>query len=249
MAFLLGFLGVICGFLLLLLVIYFVILYMFRKVGFTGFNLFKIKEELDNELSMTPKQVSGMTNVLLPQIINDFSDFELKHLYLLTEKSILSILNAIECKDLTVLNDKDFNLINKKLKHRLEDLINSDILYKYDDIIFHKHALRKYTKHDGIATIEVSTSLEYFYQKSKDGKVLTDNKRKVQSRYITSFVYIVDNSAYQKDFNVYGINCPNCGAVIPSLNIKICKYCSSGLNIQVVNLLKCWKLIDCKENN
>lgn len=249
MAFLLGFLGVICGFILLILIIYIVILSMFRKVGFTGFNLFKIKEELDNELSITPKQVSGMTNVLLPQIKSDFSDFELKQLYLLTEKSILGILNAIECKDLSVLSDKDFNLINKKLKHRLEDLINSDILYKYDDIIFHKHALRKYVKHDGIATIEVSSSLEYYYDKTKNGKSLVNNKRKMQARYITSFVYIVDGSAYEKDFNVYGINCPNCGAVIPSLNIKTCKYCSSGLNIQVVDLLKCWKLIDCKENN
>ena len=52
----------------------------------------------------------------------------------------------------------------------------------------------------------------------------------------------------EKDINVYGLNCPNCGAVVHSLQNKTCSYCKTGLNIQVVNLLKCWKLIECKDN-
>lgn len=249
MSFLLGFLGVIFGILFIILIIYFYVVYKFNQLGFKGINLFKIKDEIENNSNAVPKQVSGMTNLLLPQIIKDFPDFDINHLYLLTEKSITTILNAIEKKDCSLLEDKDFNLINKKLKLRLEDLINSDIMYKYDDIIFHKHALKRYSKQNGIATIEVSSSLEYFYHKISNGKIIGNDTVKRQVRYITKFVYIVDSDAYEHDFNVYGINCPNCGAVISSLSSTSCKYCNSGLNIQVVELLKCWKLIDCKENN
>ena len=249
MAFLLGFLGVVFGLLLLIFIMYAFVVYKFNQMGFKGWNLFKIKEEIENNANNKPRQLGGMTNLLLPQILKDFPDFDIEHLYLLTEKSIHNILNAVETKDFSILSDKDFNLINKKLKHRLEDLLNSDIMYKYDDIIFHKHAINRYYKHGGIATIEVSTSLEYFYQKIQNGKSIGNDKVKKQVRYSSKFVYIVDGDAYKKDFNVYGINCPNCGAVIPSLELKTCRYCSSGLNIQVVNLLKCWKLIDCKENN
>ena len=142
----------------------------------------------------------------------------------------------------------DFNLINKKFKFQLEDLINSDILYTYDDIVFHKHAIKNYSNKNGVATIEVTTSLEYYYSKSANGKIIEKNKKKKQARYITKFVYIVDNDAYKKDVNIYGLNCPNCGAIIQSLGSKKCSYCKTGLNIQVVDLLKCWKLIECKEN-
>lgn len=249
MSFLLGFLGVVVGIVVIIVIIYFYIVYKLNQMGFKGINLFKIKDGIESTYGVNPKQLGGMTKVYLPQIMKDFPDFDIEHLYLLTEKSITSILNSIERKDSSLLEDKDFNLINKKLKHRLEDLINSDIIYKYDDIIFHKHVLKNYSKHDGISTIEVLSALEYFHEKEKDGKKIEYKARKVQVRYLTKFVYIVDSDAYEQDFNVYGINCPNCGAVISSLESKKCKYCNSVLNIQVIELLKCWKLIDCNENN
>lgn len=248
MSFLLGFLGIIAGIIFLFLIIYLYVIWKLNALGFKGFNLLKIKKEIENNSNSKHKQVSGMTNLLLPQIMKDFKNFNINELFLLTEKSIRTILNAIETKNLSLLESPDLNLINKKLKLQLEDLIRSDILYKYDDIIFHKHALKSYSNKDGIATIEVSSSLEYYYQKIKNGKDISKNSGKIQTRYITKFVYIIDSNAYEKDINIYGLNCPNCGAVISSLETKRCKYCKTALNIQVIDLLKCWKLIDYKEN-
>lgn len=244
----LGFLGVVLGIIFLLVIAYIYLVHKIKSFGFKGNSLSELKEEITDLADTVPKQISGMTSIFLPQILNDFKDFNLNELYLLVEKSIRETLNAIENKDLSILHDKDFNLINKKFKFQLEDLINSDILYTYDDIVFHKHALKNYSNKNGIATIEVSSSLEYFYSKKVDGKVVEKKNKKKQARFITKFVYIVDNDAYKKDINIYGLNCPNCGAVIQSLGSKKCSYCKTGLNIQVVDLLKCWKLIDCKEN-
>lgn len=248
MAFIYGFLGILFGLIALLVIIYLYLIHKLKSFGFKSNNLSDLKDEIEDLSDTIPKQISGMTQIFLPQILNDFEDFNLNELYLLTEKSIREILNAIENKDLSILHDKDFNLINKKLKFQLEDLINSDILYTYDDIIFHKHAIKNYSKKKGTATIEITSSLEYYYGKSVDGEIKAKNKKKKQVRYITKYVYIVDNDAYKKDINIYGLNCPNCGAVVQSLGSKKCSYCKTSLNIQVVDLLKCWKLIDCKEN-
>ena len=244
-----GFVGVIFGILFLLVALYIFILFKLRKFGFHGFSLKSIKEEIDDLNDNEPMQISGMTSVFLPQILKDFPDFNLEQMYLLTEKSIRTILNSIENKDIKLLENKDFNIINKKLKLQLEDLIKSDIIYSYDDILFHKHAIKNYSNKGGIATLEITTSLEYFYKKIVDGKeVSKKSKKKKQVRYTTKYVYIADNEAYEKDIDVYGLNCPNCGAVVHSLKKKNCSYCKTGLNIQVVDLLKCWKLIDCEDN-
>lgn len=249
MEFLLGFLGIIFGLIFIIALIYIIIVIKLRKFGFKSYRLSQIKKEIEEIQDSKPKQVSGMTEIYLPQILKDFPDFNINQIYLLVEQSIRKILNSIEDKNITILEDKDLNLINKKLKLQLEDLIKNDISYTYDDIVFHKHAIKNYSYKNGIATLDISSSVEYYYKKEKEGKRLTqDTGKKKQARYITKFVYIVDSDAYEKDINIYGLNCPNCGAVIHSLKEQTCSYCKTGLNIQVVNLLKCWKLIDFKDN-
>ncbi len=249
MAFLIGFLGVIFAIIIILIAIYIFIVIKLRQFGFKSLKLSSLKKEIEDIQDSNPKQVSGMTELFLPRIKEDFPDFNINQIYLLVEKMIRKMLNSIEKKDISLIEDKDFNLINKKLKLQLEDLINSDILYTYDDINFHRHAIKDYKYNNGVATLEIASSLEYYFEKKvgKETKVKRKNKKN-QVRYVTKFVYIVDNNAYKRDINVYGLNCPNCGAVIHSLKEKNCSYCKTGLNIEVVDLLKCWKLIECKEN-
>lgn len=249
LAFLLGLLGVLVGIALAILVIYLFIRRAFSKIGVSAGDLIKVKNEIENEEINRPKQIGGMTNIFLPQIVKDIKNFSLDEIYLLTEKSLRTIFNAIENKDIELLNDKDFNLINNKLKLQLQDLIDSDIIYKYDDIVFHKHAIKSYTKDSGVYKLVITSSLEYYYKKIKDGKDIDNKGHKVQTSYNTTFVYIRDKASYEKDVNIYGLNCPNCGAVINSLDTKNCSYCHTGLNIEVIDLLKCWKIIDYKMIN
>ena len=125
MIFVIGFLGAIVGFIFLLVIIYFIIVIKLRKFGFNSFKLSSLKNEIEEIQDSNPKQISGMTEVFLPQILKDFPDFNLEQIYLLVEKLIRKMLNSIEEKNISLLEDKDFNLINKKLKLQLEDLINS----------------------------------------------------------------------------------------------------------------------------
>jgi len=249
LSFLLGLLGVLVGITLVVLIIYLLIKRELSKFGVRTKDLVNIKKEIENEEINRPKQIGGMTNIYLPQIVKDVKNFSLDEIYLLTEKSLRTIFKAIENKNIELLNDKDFNLINNKLKLQLQDLIDSDIIYKYDDIIFHKHAIKSYTKDSGVYKLVISSSLEYYYKKIKDGKDIVNKENKIQTSYETTFVYIRDKASYEKDVNIYGLNCPNCGAVINSLDTKNCSYCHTGLNIEVIDLLKCWKIIDYKMIN
>jgi hypothetical protein len=247
MSFVLGLLGVIVGFVIVAIILCFMVNSFLHKYGLSGKELKRMKDTLEEEEASRHKEVGGMTNVFLPQILKDFKEFNLDEIYLLTEKSLRTIFNAIEKKDMTLIGSKDFNMISKKMKLQLEDLIDSDIIYKYDDIIFHKHVIRSYENKGGVAKLEIASSLEYYFTKEKNKEVLYENKYKDQVSYVTTFVYIADETAYSKDIDVYGLNCPNCGAVVRALNKKECSYCHTGLNIRVVELLKCWKLIDYKQ--
>ena len=249
MSFILGVLGVLVGFLLVTGIIYLIITSKLRKYGITGESIKEMKDTLEEEEASRHKEIGGMTNIFLPQILKDFKEFNLEEIYLLTEKSLRTVFKAIEKKDMALINSKDFNLISKKMKLELEDLIDSDIIYKYDDINFHKHAIKSYENKGGVAKLEISSSLEYYFSKTKNGEELHKSKYKDQVKYVTTYVYIVDETAYTKDIDVYGLNCPNCGAVVRALNKKECSYCHTGLNIKVVDLLKCWKLIDYKKIN
>lgn len=244
-------LGIILGFLGLLLIIYIGIRIILNKCGFSDYSLTKllktIKEARDKE-ELRHKQVSGMTNVLLPTILNDFKDFNIKEFYNQTEEAIRVILDSIENKDESRIKDEKYDLIREKIISQIRDLQDTKVSYRYDDIIFHKHAIKSYQKQKGMVRLEISTALEYFYEKKINNKVVISSNNKKQTRYTTTFIYIYDTKKAGFDINVLGLNCPNCGSPISSLESKTCEYCKSGFNIEVAKLLKCWKIIDYKED-
>jgi len=246
-----GFLGIILAFIAIAIVIYISIRKILNKTGFSNKTMKSIYNEAKEAEALQKtkhKQTIGMTNVYLPQIQNDFNDFNEKELYILVEKSIQAIFNALENKDISYLESDDFNIIKEKIQNQIKDLQDNNITYKFDDVTFHKHAIKTYKRNLDVATIEISTTLEYYYTKQKDNKTINKDNIKKQTRYTTEFVYIIDNTKTGFDLNVLGIKCPSCGAPLESLQQTKCRYCRGSLNVQVASLLKCWKIINYKED-
>ena len=77
------------------------------------------------------------------------------------------------------------------------------------------------------------TSLEYYL--CFNGK----RSKKVQDRYRVEFIYIIDSKKVHKSVKAFGLNCPNCGAPVTDIGVKVCKYCGSG-TVEIVK--KVWVL-------
>lgn len=254
MGFLLGFIGALIGVLVAIGVVILIILSKVKKV--TGELAFK--EFLGEAKNVTSykreeysriKDVSGMTKLLEPSIIKDFNDFNKDLIYATVEKNLAKIFNCIENKSVTsIAKDKDLSTILPSLKEKISDLEGLDVEIKYDNLKFHKHAIKDYRRDQGTATITISSSLEYYYictGKDKE-KVLSKNyfpDLKKQTRYITQFAYIYDESKFKGDISIYAEHCPNCGA--PVTKVGKCNYCQTYL--EEVNL-KLWKMSSYKED-
>ena len=250
MSFLLGLLGAILGIIVIIVVIIICIMIgVSKSIGIndlkTIFNAAKNTKQIAKEDAYRQKNVSGMTVLLEPEILRDFPDFNKDLLYSIVEKNLRKIFSAIENKSLAGIdNDKDLILLIPKLKEEIKDIKDRNVEIKYDDILFHENAIKKYEKVKGMATVTISTTLEYYY-KNSDKKENLCNNIKRQTRYTCQFVYIYDETKLEKKNNIIVINCPNCGAPLRNLENGECEYCSS--HFEPINL-KLWKMSSYKED-
>ena len=250
MSFLLGFLGAIIGIIFIIIVIIvFIIIGVSKSVGIndlkTIFGAAKNAKQIAEEDAYRQKNVSGITKLLEPEILRDFPDFNKNLLYSIAESNLRKIFSAIENKSLAgIEKDEELILILPKLKEKIEDIKERKVEIKYDDIVFHENAIKKYEKVKGMATVTISTTLEYYY-KNSDKKENLCNNIKRQTRYTCEFVYIYDETKLEKKNNIIVINCPNCGAPLRNLELGECEYCSS--HFETINL-KLWKMSSYKED-
>ena len=209
-------------------------------VGLNNFNSGNSIKQLVNDVkesnSTTPKSVVGMTSLVEPLILKDFPSFNKDLLFSLIESNLSSIFSQIE--NLKFENFKELELVNNTLDNVIEDLKKQNAKIKYDNIVFHRHALSRYEKMNGVATITTSSTLEFDYYDSRE-KI--HNNYKTQTRYTCKYIYIYDLSKIPKNSTkeLFIFNCPNCGAPVNNLENAKCEYCNSHL--EEINL-KTWKL-------
>jgi len=188
------FLAIILGVIIFLTILFVIIknkiMNILGKFGFNNFN--QLANEIKKgeiEARTTPKHTPGMTKLLIPKIVKDFPNFNEKELYNKVETSLLLIFNSLE--KLSVDNNESLILIKEKLKEKINDMKENNISEKYYDIKFHNHALKYYKKDSSTLNITVSTSLEYFYEKKQNNKVIIDyTDYKKQTLYTIDFIYI-----------------------------------------------------------
>ena len=189
----------------------------------TYFHANTLKEAIENskiEDENTHKSISSMESIYLDKIRSDFPDLNLNELKSKAEANIINVLDTIESKKIENLENKNEKVV-AFTQHKIDDLKEdkADI----DNIKIHKTLLNKYEVGNGIATITIASSLEYFYKKGKEVG------HKIQTRYKTEFIYIIDASKLHNNVKGLGLNCPNCGAPVKTLGHKYCEYCNTGV--------------------
>lgn len=219
MAFLIG---------VIILIIFLIIVYIIAKRKIRNFtikyfgttNINRIIEQekiMDEEL---PKSLSNMDSIYLDKIKKDFPELNINELKSEAEKVILECFNSFEKKDIKYLKVK-----NKKIQeyviNKIDDIKENNLSYK--NIKIHKTVISKYEKSSSISTIYFQTALQYDYKENNN------NYRLKQDRITTEYIYVINEDKLAKNIKAIGLNCPNCGAPIKTLNNKVCTYCGSGV--------------------
>ena len=136
------------------------------------------------------------------------------------------------------------NFFNDDERRFIEDMKSNNVIEKFDNIEFNRHAIMAYNKNNGKATIKISTTLGYYYKTNRTDKKSYENIKK-QTRYTSEFVYVYDERKFTKNQVTFSVLCPNCGAPLRGLESKFCEYC--GNHVEKINL-KIWKMSSYKED-
>lgn len=250
MSFLIGILGGFLGIILAIVVIIAIVYFKIKsavgpaKMGELKNAMTHVKEIARDEYTRK-KSIAGMTSLLEPKIRRDFPEFNKDLLFSQNQKNIKKILNCIESKSLSeVENDVDLFYIEPQLRDTIEDMESNQVYEKFDNIEFNRSAISSYTKDKGRATIKLSTSLGFYYNTNrKDRKAYPDLKK--ETRYVTEFVYVYDESKVEERQLTVSIHCKNCGAPITNLGDSRCEYCMAP--VERINL-RAWKMSSYKED-
>lgn len=199
------------------------------------------KKQQEN-LAETPRSVSSMTKIYLPQIKRDFPEFNLEEYTQKAENVLEDYLNAIsEKKELTNPNcSEDLKL---QAHNIINDLNKQGATQHYSQIVIHDTQISMYKKTGATVEITFQSAIGYIsYLTKENGQLLSGDKSlKTQTVYDTCLVYIQDISKVEEHNHgegSVGINCPNCGAPITNLGTKFCEYCGTG--IKEINIYS-WK--------
>ncbi len=196
----------------------------------------------DKEAYSTKKTIMGMTNVLEKEIIKDFSDFNLQHLFTELQTDITSYLSALTNETVANLDDDEMLLVKEDIRQEILTMQGANIKKQYKDVNFTKHVLKDYKKSNGTATIVTQSQGSYIYDSNVPKEKKYKNARK-ETLFTCKFVYITDETKYPT--NAITTRCPNCDATHSSLDGGNCPYC--GTYIKPVEILKIWKIANIKE--
>lgn len=168
-----------------------------------------------------PKSLSAVEKFVMPQLLNDFPEFNVAAaMDRVKTDAALFYRSAIENK--VLFSDNTTTALLENL------ILPKDVK---GNIIIHKAALSAYNKlgHDRILTYQASAE----YMDTSD----TRNQKRLILKYI---------AASDDDFsqNIHTFTCPNCGAPVPTIGDKVCKYC--GIALQTSTSLG-WYLMDIRE--
>lgn len=197
-------------------------------------------------LESTPKSVSGMTRIFLPQIQADFPEFNWPEFRQKSENMLKASLMAIDRQNISVLSDASEDLKNQ-ISLKIQDLQNQDQQEHFEQIKIHQTEITRYHKDRGTCIITLQSALEYYHRlEDASGEILKGAKdRKLQTRYNTELVYIQDIGQAGEDKSSLAMTCPQCGAPVTRLGSKFCEYCGAGIieiSIRVWSLNKIYEL-------
>ncbi len=204
----------------------------FSRIAFGTSSITEGARQMKEQVSTTPKSVSGMTNLLLPKITKDFPDFQYDEMKERANNVLTSYLRAIDERNISTLQDG-----NEEIKNQLENyiyMLDAKGLHEHNERMhIHRTEINQYRKSEGRCIITFQSALEcYRYTTNTENTVVSGSKEYIhQTKYNIDLIYIQDRDIVNSHTydDALAVNCPNCGAPVSSVKANFCEYCGTGI--------------------
>ena len=188
-------------------------------------------KKAQEDAASTPRSVSAMTRIALPQIVSDFPDFQYDEMKQRAENALTQYLQALTAQDVEILQEGNGDL-KEQLRSQISSAVSQGKCEHFTQVKIHQTEIARYRKEAGRCIVTFQSAVESFHYVTDEANVVVRGSDHTleQSRYNTDLVYI-QNRALAKDAadNAIGITCPNCGAPVTNLGAKFCEYCGAGI--------------------
>lgn len=213
--------------------IVFYVSHKLKQLSYTFFgttNLTQSARAVREEYATTPKSISAMTSILLPQIMSDFPDFNYDEMKNRSDMVLTEYIRGVSERRTGTLKDGNAEL-KQQLENKVESLKARGLYERHDGFRIHRTEITQYRKVDGRCIITFQSSAECtHYVESEDTHSLVEGSKdyKYQTRYNVDLIYVQNRDIVEQELdNALGVNCPNCGAPLKSLGAKVCEYCGT----------------------
>ena len=210
--------------------------------AFSGF-----RDGLD-DTDLSPKSVSGITDMMLPAIMRDFPEFNYSEMKEKAKNVLMTFLQAIDERHSSLLSEGTSELRNA-LTNRIEKNSVNSVHEHYKSVKIHRMEISRYDKRAGRCTIRFQAAVQsyhYITPQDDESKVKQGSKdRYEQSKYEVDMIYIQDRDTVENaDADGVALTCPQCGAPITMLGAKKCAYCDSPI---IAFNIKTWEFSRCEQ--
>lgn len=205
------------------------------NVSMTFFNTPNLLDGIKKQKLLTestPKSISAMTSVYLPNIKNDFPNFNYDEFKQKAENLLLNYFTAIS-NQTPIQNVNITDNVALQINSIISQLQANNYKEHYENIVLHRTEIKNYIKSPAVCKIIFQTSLGNInYIEDASGRIVFGDKvSKEQTIYETELIY-VQEFKQEKDSNLLKhnmLNCPNCGGPISDPSAKFCEYCGTGI--------------------
>lgn len=180
------------------------------KVGRLASTVTDIIKQAEYEAETTPKSLSSAEPLLLDRIKRDFPEYNPELIRQRVAKDARTFYESAQAGKCLYVDG-----ISDQLRERLESFLPPDVA---GHIQVHKVALAAYddVSEDRVLTFQVAAAF-------KDASGVTRQRRLIL-KYLAAW-------STDTETGVRKANCPNCGAPIPAVGAKVCRYCGTALKV------------------
>ena len=102
-------------------------------------------KKAQEDLSTTPRSVSAMTRIALPQIVSDFPDFEYNEMKQRAENALMQYFEAVTAQDVTILQEGNEDL-KEQLRSQIRALVSQEKWEHFTQVKIHQTEIARYRK-------------------------------------------------------------------------------------------------------